>query len=338
VAAKNVPVGTPITRDNLDTIMTKQRVPKSSVRDEVVLNPDDLINKRVVRNVFQGEMFKTVDVQTVRTLYIPNKHNISIPMTAARAAGGRVGPGSTVDLRAGFTAHGKNEVLTVLVNVHVLEVDGKAELPQGDRLLNMKMVTLALTDDEITLLDLANRLHSELVLIDLNPDRGAATSYDAGAVRKKLEDALRTHTDVTRREEKKGDEKAVPVTVKVLVAHKTLVAGTEITPAVLDTMFDAREMAADKAPGACRDHAALLGKSLERPVLKGHYLTEEMIGGAASGGGGETRETPKQLRYLKVYGAITGTVYYCYEVLPSGEEIAVEVLTQAQYAERIRGK
>src|SRR4051812_11044576 len=146
VAAKDLPTGSMITKDSLEKMVKTQKVPKSSITHEVVFNKDDLVGKRLARGTRQGETFNPADLKLGAIgVFLEGKNNYSIPMTAPKAAGGGVVPGSKVDVLASLNLAGRIGAFPLLVNTHVLEVNGEPDLTKNGRFLNMSMVTLAVT-------------------------------------------------------------------------------------------------------------------------------------------------------------------------------------------------
>jgi Flp pilus assembly protein CpaB len=292
VAVKDLPTGTMITKETVDKMVKEQPVPKSSITHEVVINKEELVGKRLARGTRQGEMFNPADLKVGGIgVFLEGKNNYSIPMTAVKGAGGGVVPGSKVDVLASLTLSGKIGAFPLLVNTHVLEVNGEADLTKGNgKFLNMTMVTLAVSDEEASLLALAEKRGCELHLVLINPDRPAPANYDMKLVMQRLQDGLHpAFADSTQTEERKQPAEkdpapapvaAKPETIKVLVALENIAPNTEITKDLIEKKFEVKEVLSQYAPGACTDLNTHLGigKVIKSEVAKGQWVTEQMIG------------------------------------------------------------
>jgi Flp pilus assembly protein CpaB len=365
VAAKNLPTGTYITKENLEKLITTKKVPKNSLTHEVVVNPTDMVGKRLARGTRKDEVFNPVDLSNDNLRFLDGKNNYSIPMTAAKAAGGGVAPGSKVDVLASLALDNKIGVFPLLVNVHVLEVNGEADLTNKNRFMNMSMVTLAITDEEIALLKLAEKRGCDLSLVLVHPDRPPVTNYDARTIKSKLEsgqhpafaDAVATapapevkpETKPEGRPENKSD------LVKVLIAKVNIDPETPITQELIDTKLAVKEMPREFAPEACTDLKSFLGanKVFKTGLAKDQWVLGSMIGdpkvsskpapqddkieGLPKAGPTQPGKSPEVPRKDAVtfqdvtFHTASKTMVARYAVYPSGEKKLLKLITP-QYA------
>jgi hypothetical protein len=255
-----------------------------------VVSSNDIIGKRLARGTRKDEVFNPVDLNNENLRFLDGKNNFSIPMTAQKAAGGGVAPGSKVDVIASLSLDSKIGVFPLLVNVHVLEVNGEADLTNKNRFKDMNMVTLAITDEEIALLQLALKRGCDLSLVLVHPDRPPVTNYDAKLIKAKLEngqhpafaDAVATAPPPDAKPEGKpeGKPEAKPDMVKVLIAKETIDPETPVTQELIDTKLVVKEMPREFAPEACADLKAFLGanKVFKTGLAKDQWVLAAMIG------------------------------------------------------------
>jgi len=289
VAIKELPTGTVITKDTLPKVAAKKRVPKEGLPQQFVVDESELLDKRLARAVRQDEVFNPADLKKGSTvIFLEGKDIYSLPMSATHAAAGAVGPGSKVDIIATLQLSNALESFPLLINMHVLEVNGEPDLTKNTRFQNMSTVSFAVDQEEVLLLSLAQKRGCSLELLLRNPNKPLDANYDIKKVKKLLEDEKHP-TKVYNPEggSKQGDGSIAPFspptvtkgdTVKVPVAIENIPANTPLTIDLIKEKFADKELLREYAEGAYTDLTPFLGKTLKHGLGKGQWLTESLVG------------------------------------------------------------
>ena len=194
VAAKDLPVGTMIVRDDLkdDTVVKTKKVTKDGLPSAFVSNKEDLVDKRLSRPVRAGETFDPQDLSkggSVSGLHDFGYDVVSLPLSTARAAAGFVGPGSRVNVVAIAQKDNKPHGFPLLVNLLVINVERRQYCWK-----DITMVGFAVTNNQEELLSLAKSrgcsLH--LSLRNLSKSSEADKDYKIEKVFKFLNDLRET--------------------------------------------------------------------------------------------------------------------------------------------------
>lgn len=191
VAAKDLPVGTMITSEELRTAVKLKKVPKDGLPPAYVIDPQDMLDRRLARPVRVEETFNPQDLVKGAGFMLPEGYDmVSIPLDAARAAGGFVGPGSRVNVLATVRLNNKLHVFALLVNVLVVAVDTQVGFDQKGAFPNVSTVSFAVTQKQALLLSLAKSRGCTLELLLRNPNKSNESDrdYNIDAVIKVLED------------------------------------------------------------------------------------------------------------------------------------------------------
>lgn len=121
VAARDLHLGTPFTRDNIDTLTTTARVPRGEVPKDAVRSKKELLDKRLYRSARRGEGFTAADVRPAAHVALaPGMEVVTVPVSDG-LQNSFAGPGCRVDLIAIHNDGSRREVFTLLPDVHVLE-------------------------------------------------------------------------------------------------------------------------------------------------------------------------------------------------------------------------
>jgi Flp pilus assembly protein CpaB len=292
VAGKDLTTGTMVTKDNVAKLFKLDDRPKTGLPKEFLVSLDDLVGKRLVRALRADDVVNPADVRAgSAVIFEENKHIMSLPMTAPKAAGGYVGPGSRVDVLASLNDGDSHKVFTLLTDMHVLAVNGQQDLNKQDRFHDMNMVSFAVDQDQALLIALAKQRNCSLELLLRHPNIPVNPNYDIAKVRKILEDSKKKQEFVGS--EKGGDDKGVaqksdvvPTEVKVPMvrvyyAKENIDPNTEITPELL-AQFEQRDMPQGEAEalGVCTNLAQHFGsfKVLKYGVAKGLPIVNAAIG------------------------------------------------------------
>lgn len=185
-AARNIPAGTPLTKDRITT----DRVPERFLPPNPLLETDlnIYLGTPLAVNVEEGAMVLTSDfsVQEVsRTLSSkipPEERAMAIPVDAISGVSGLLRPGDRVDILGTFPVGTKDQVvadetgrdgvgyvtMTLLQNVTLLATGQEiSDVPSGDQrgARSYSAVTLSLTVDEAELLTIAQTRGKLMLLL-----------------------------------------------------------------------------------------------------------------------------------------------------------------------------
>ncbi len=291
VAAKDLPVGTMLTQGDMAKFVAKKPVPKDSLPPQFVINHEELLGKRLSRQVLKDEPFQPGALAKGAVITLPEgKDMVSFGVGAVDAAAGFVGPGSKVDVLARLNLGGTIEVFPLLIDMHVLAVNTHVSYENRASFPDMGMVSLAVDQEEALLLELAKQRGCHLSLLYRHPGKLRDPSYDMKKIKKMLEtDRSKTRFETTQHEGGKepAPEVLPPVApiapeksdaVKVLVALETIAPNTEITKELAEKKFVLKEMPKDMAEGAIGDLTPYVGKALKVGCGEGNTVRESMIG------------------------------------------------------------
>jgi Flp pilus assembly protein CpaB len=189
VAARDLPVGTMITKDELSKSVNWKRVRSDSLPPHYVADEADLVGQRLTRPVLKDETFAPGALTKRQTLLLPEDLDVfSLPISAAAGAGGFVGPGSRVDVLAGLRRGEKLEVFPLLENVLVVAVETRV-VPENPRDEQPDCtVSFALDQEQALLLTLARQRECRLELLLRHPGKPAPTREDYKKRRQLLEE------------------------------------------------------------------------------------------------------------------------------------------------------
>src|SRR5437879_5882194 len=123
VAAKDLPVGTQLSKEDLKTAVKRKSISKDSVPPTIIETEEELLEKRLTRTVHAEEMINKGDVTKGGVVSIPpGKSMATLPINLGEAVAGFVGPGSKVDVLASVKLENNLIVLPILVDMLVLAV------------------------------------------------------------------------------------------------------------------------------------------------------------------------------------------------------------------------
>ncbi|MBA4188955.1 MAG: Flp pilus assembly protein CpaB [Planctomycetaceae bacterium] len=278
-AKKDLTTGTAFTKDNVEDLTEVKPIPKTMIPAEakIILKKEDLIGKRLSRATHQGEYFNVADVGIkTQILFEAGQDIMSLPMTAAKAASGFVGPGSRVDILASVIDGTQREVFTLLPDMHVLAVDAEQDLTKQQVFPEMRMVSFAVTQKQALLITLANQRNCNLELLLRHPD-APKREYNIDKTLTMLKTLGKDPGGVEMVSEAKKEKM-----VKVYIAKENIPANTEIDEELIKTKFDLVEKPEEHFKGACTDLSPFYGqfKVLTTGVAKDAYVLNAMIGAA----------------------------------------------------------
>jgi pilus assembly protein CpaB len=298
VAKKNLTVGTILAKADLPNLVERRKIPKEALPPQFVVNEEDLVDKRLSRSTNKDEVINPQFLSKGGVITLPDgKDMASFSVTAVDSAGGFVGPGSKVDVLARIDLVGTIEVFPLLIDMQVLAVNTATSYEQKATFADVSMVSLAVTQEEALLLELAKQRNCHLSLLLRHEGKPLDPSYDMKKIKKMLEtDKSKTKFETTASKDPREDPPpgwvpptavtpvtpvAKPEMVKVLIANADIAPNTDITADLLKEKFHEKEFNKEVVEGACLDLNNYLGKAFKYGVAKGQWVTDAMVGAPA---------------------------------------------------------
>lgn len=292
VPAKDIPVGTMLTKEDVAKLFTRKQMAKDAVPAGIVEVEDELIDKRVARNYSVGEPIKREDLKKGAVVSIPPGYQmIAQPFSVPAAVAGFVTPGSRVDILGTVRLGNKIAAFPILINMLILAVDNNVQLPKDQgTFASLGTVSFAVDQKQALVLELAKVRGCTMTLLLRNPNEPVIEQdqkYNIDEVIKRLQDD-KNPADVVpsedvapkKTEEPKDDVPAPPPppeTDKVLVAVADIAPGTDLTVDVATEKFEVRELPKGLAAGHL-DPKLFVGKTLKTGLGKGQWLTGSVLG------------------------------------------------------------
>lgn len=301
VAAKDLSVGTQLTKTDFSKLVTKKMVPKDALPPNFVNDENDLIDKRLSTPVQADQIFDPKFLSKGGVIILPEgKDMVSMPIGLSSAAAGFVGPGAHVDVLATLSIKNRLNAFPILVDMQILAVDTKTSYETKGAFQNMSMVSLAVTQEQALLLALAKQRGCHLELLLRNPNKAIDPKYDIKQITKILQDDSPGGINPTEGpQEARGGSRSdyinpesIPplsappvvetkaITVKVLKATGEIAANTEITKDLIAQSFSEKEVPKETADllQAYGDLTPFLGQVFKMPVAKDQVVLKGMIG------------------------------------------------------------
>lgn len=312
VAAKDLPVGTTITRADAAKMLEIKKMPKDGLPPQYVATMEELYDKRLSRPVRAKETFNPQDLLKGGAILLPPGHNmVSMPVGVGQAAAGFVGPGSRVDVLATVRLSNKLHAFPLLVNMLVVAVNSTTVYADNGSgaFPNLSMVSFAVKGKEALLLSLAKsrgctielmlrhadsdtaetnekRIEENIKLLSSEKDEADIKNANGGDA--KNPETTTRPTEAPKVEVKQPEQpKELPVapyptpkvvTAQVLVATRDIPAGTDVTADLLAEAFAMKEYPIGVATDALDDLKPALGKVFKFGVAKGQWVTGNMVG------------------------------------------------------------
>ena len=350
VAAKDLQVGTQLTREDLKTAIKRKTISKDSLPTTIIENEEELLEKRLTRTVRLDEMINKSDVTKGSLVSIPpGMSMVTLPIGLGQAVAGFVGPGSKVDVLASLRLENNLTALPILVNMLVLAVDGKVGTAEGGVHQSLSMVSFAVNRQQALLLKLAQARACDMSLLLRNPEEPVNENdkgYKIDEVMKLLQDnknpaklADPAGEAVINKKDPVSEGPTAPTPslsktemVKVPAAIEEIAAGTQITGDLIAEKFKLIELPKDLAADAVTDLAALAGDKLvlRHGLGKGQWVTKSLFGSAEpkappreefslpKPGPSDKTVDVKKTRDVAIHTA-TGTKHFRYEEVAAGE-------------------
>ena len=300
VAAKDLPVGTKLNKDDLKTLVTYKKVSKEILPNEFAQTEEQLADKRLTRMVRAGETFNPQDLTTNSPINPPPGFNVmTFAISPEKGVAGFAGPGSKVDVLAVIPLRKQNNksvIMKVAVDMLVLAIDTNTQYPQGGAYQNMSMVSLAVTNKHAKILHATISRGADIRLVLRNMDspaidREIPTEEEIWAALSDDEKKPTTGSDGT------GEKPPVATnTVKLPVPVEDLKAGTQLTADLIQKKFKLVDYVAPAPAAFVQTLNEHTGKYLLRDLVADQFVPKTYLGDkpdAPKPAPVETTQTPK---------------------------------------------
>lgn len=303
VAAKDLPVGTMITKEDLPKILKTRKLPKDALPPVFVQTEDELVGKRLGRAVRVDETFNPMDLKVGGTVTLPpNMDMISVSVGLPEAVAGFVTPGSRVDVLATAKFGQRQLAFPLLVDMLVLAVDSNLELPKESASFQaLNTVSFAVNREQALLLQLARTRGCQMSLVLRNTNKTPGKEvWTAEDVRQLLStpdgatyDDIRSGNPLKQSGEEPSsnlpprlmakERPQTSDTVALPIAMVDLPAGTELTIDVIKDKFQFKNVPAPAPENAVLDIENLQGKVLQQGIAADQWLPKKFVGDYAPG-------------------------------------------------------
>jgi pilus assembly protein CpaB len=296
VAAKDLPVGTQITKEVIKEMTTMKGLPKDSLPPAYVQLEEELLEKRLARGVRKGETFNPADLSKGGVVTLPpGMSMVSMSVGAANAVAGFVGPGARVDILSTLRLQNRLLAFPLMTNMLILAIDTQTVYDKSGVFPAMSTVSFAVDRKQALLLSLAKSRGCTMELLLRNPEDPVKTDerFTVENVTKLLQDETQMSkvisgindedhpVDKPRPTPPKGSQpETAPATetVQVPVATEEIAAGTELTADLIAAKFKPMALPTAIAEGAVTDLKTVLGKTLTSGLGKNQWLTMSRVG------------------------------------------------------------
>ena len=298
VAAKDLPVGTQLSREDLKTMVKKRKMSKDGLPPAFVVDENVLVDKRLSRPVRAEETFNPGDLSTGGVVTIPaGMHMSTLQLGVPAAVAGFVGPGSRVDVLVTIRLGATTKAFPLLVNMLILAVDQQVAYDKTGTFPQLNSVSFAVDRKQALLLELAKSRGCTVALMLRHPEDKSTdvAGYDIDKVTALLSDDQNkgsvnepNGSDDRIKPKVSGETAKVeptpveptpkPQTVSVPVAIEDIAAGTDLTKDLIAAKFKTIELPLALADGAFTDLTPALGKVFRTGLGKGQWVTEALVG------------------------------------------------------------
>lgn len=283
VAAKDLPVGTKLKKEDLKTFVTYKKVNKDSLPTEFASSEEQLADKRLVRTIRAGETFNPQDLTTNAPINPPPGFNVmTFGMTPEKAVAGFAGPGSKVDILATIRLRKQERavVLPILIDMLVLAIDTNTQYSQAGAFANLSMVSLAVNNKHSAILQGALSRQCDLRLVLRNTEKPPV--YDYIPTEAEIWAALADENKASGRGEgQSGDgseEQKGPATVKLPVPVEDLKAGTQLTADVVGQKFKMVDVVAPAPAKFVQNLKEYTGHYLQKDLVAEQFVPSSYLG------------------------------------------------------------
>ncbi|MBN9523842.1 Flp pilus assembly protein CpaB [bacterium] len=302
VAASDIPVGVGIGKDDLPKYLKRKTLPKDAVPADIVENPEELVDRRLIRPIRADETISRKDLMKGGIQIPRGKHLLTLQLDTARAAAGLAQPGSRVDVLAFVSISNKLTALPILVDMLVLAVNGQTTIDPNEQSKGVNTVSFAADRKQGLVLELAKGRGCQMSLLLRHPEEKNTENdknYNIDEIITLLQDdknparIANAGDGNTKQSDEpaptpKAEEPVAPApvakaeTVKVPYALVDIKGGTELTADLIgdETVFGTRDLPKDVAGDAVTDLSTVTGKVLRSGLGKGQWVTPGLVGPA----------------------------------------------------------
>jgi pilus assembly protein CpaB len=284
VAARDLPVGTLITRGELNALAVKKKLPKNAMPLVYVADSEKLIDRRLTRLAYKDAPFDEFLFSPQTTLNLPeglDLVSLSLPGISAAIDHLVLRPGTKADVHATLNhPHGGTARFPLLVDVLVLAADANLTNPPTHS------VSFAVTQEQALLLALAKQRECKLEILPQSPSKQDVANYNIKRVLALLQDdqklAMLFKTAADRLPTSPIPEliAAPRELIEVWVAVSDIPPRAVITPQLVDAKLKKINVPKDRAEGAISDLTNLLEEewTLGLGLRQGQWLTTSLVG------------------------------------------------------------
>lgn len=281
VAAKDLPVGTKMTKEDLKTFVTYKKISKDALPTEFASSEEQLADKRLVRTIRAGETFNPADLTTNAPINPPPGFNVmTFGLTPEKGVAGFAGPGSKVDVLATIKLRKQEKavVMPIAIDMLVLAVDTNTQYSQQGAFPNLSMVSLAVNNKHASILHAALSRGADIRLILRNADKPPI--YDHIPTEEEIWAALADENKSSA----KGDgqqetpETKGPTVVKLPVPVENLKAGTQLTSSVIQQKFKLVDYVAPAPSRFVQNLKEYTGYYLQHDLVAEQFVPSAYLG------------------------------------------------------------
>jgi len=272
VAAKDLPVGTKLSKDDIDQLVVMKKIPKDALPAAFAATKEEMADKRLARTIRMGETFNPQDLTTSVTLTPPPGMDVmTIQGNAEKSVAGFAGPGSKVDILAAVRQRSseKTTVFVLLTDMLVLAIDSNKDYPNGQQTFaNLSTVSLAVDPEQALLLHGAINRGADLRLVLRHPDKAPVTQM---LPREEIWKILSDDTSP------RGGADSKTETVKLPVAIEDLPAGTQLTSDVIAKKFKLVDHTIPAPASFVKDLKEHEGKFLQKELSADQFVPKTYV-------------------------------------------------------------
>jgi len=282
VAAKDLAVGTKLTKEELKNYITYKKISKDSLPTEFASSEEQLADKRLVRTIRAGETFNPADLTTNAPITPPPGFNVmTFGMTPEKGVAGFAGPGSKVDVLATIRLRKQDKavVLPILIDMLVLAIDTSTQYTPQGAFPNLSMVSMAVNNKQAAILHASLSRGADLRLILRNNDKPPV--YDHIPTEEEIWAALADENKGGGRDgatEGSPENNKGPQTVKLPVPTEDLKAGTRLTTDLLAQKFKNVDFLTPAPTAAVQNLKEHLGEYLQRDLVADQFVPKNALG------------------------------------------------------------
>lgn len=281
VAARDLPVGTKLNKDDINNLVTYKKFPKDSAPMNAVDMHESLMDKRLVRTIRAGEAFNVADLTDTSPISPPPGFNMmTFNATLEKAVAGFAGPGSKVDIIASVRMQsqgGKSVVFPLLIDMLVLAIDNQTQFASTGAYQQLGTVSLAVNSKQALLLHGALGRTADLRLVLRNTDRPSIWAPGEILTEEAIWKILADEPEKQKVQEEPKTPKG-PEMVKLPVPIEDLPAGTALTKEVIETKFKLVDFTPPAPSNVVSDLKEHTGKYTTKDIAANTFVPRSFVG------------------------------------------------------------